>query len=192
MKPVLVLYATREGHTRKIADHVAATILGRGDEVDVVDVVHPPAAFDLTRYAGAVLAASLHMGRHEREMVAFVRAHRAELERMPTAFLSVSLAEAGVEDATAPFDKRAKAAEDVKRTVDLFCAQTGFHPMRVWPVAGALRYTQYGVILKMVMRMIARRAGENTDTSRDHEYTDWKGLDRFVTTMAAEIEQAVA
>ena len=192
MKPVLVLFATREGYTRRIADHVAAVIRGRADEVDVVDVAHPPATFDLCHYAGAVIAASLHLGRHEREMVAFVRAHRAELERMPTAFLSVSLAEAGVEDATAPFDQRAKAAEDVKRTVDLFCAQTGFHPLRVWPVAGALRYSQYGVITKMVMRMIARRAGGSTDTSRDHEYTDWNSLDRFVATMAAEIEEAAA
>jgi menaquinone-dependent protoporphyrinogen oxidase len=40
------------------------------------------------------------------------------------------------------------------------------------------------------MRMIAKRAGSDTDTSRDHEYTDWKGLDQFVTSIVAEIEEA--
>jgi menaquinone-dependent protoporphyrinogen oxidase len=192
MKHVLVVYATREGHTRKIAEHVAATIRRRGDVVDVVDAARLPPALDVRRYAGAILAASLHLGKHEREMIDFVREHRADLERVPTAFLSVSLSEAGFEDARAPLESRAKAAEDVKRSVDHFCATAEFFPSRVWPVAGALLYTRYGFIEKIVMRMIAKRTGGDTDTSHDHEYTDWTGLDRFVTSMAAEIEQGAA
>lgn len=192
MKPVLVVYATREGHTRKIAEHVAATIRGRGDEVDVVDAAQLPASFDAKKYAGAVLAASVHLGRHEHEMFTFARTYRADLERIPTAFLSVSLAEANVENSTAPYDRRAEAAQDVKKLVDVFCSRTGLHPTRVWPLAGALLYTHYGVIEKIVMRMIAKRAGGDTDTSCDHEYTDWKGLERFVSTMAAEMEQESA
>jgi menaquinone-dependent protoporphyrinogen oxidase len=192
MKPILVIYATREGHTRKIAEHVAATIRGRGDEVDVVDAAQLPAAFDLKKYAGAVLAASVHLGRHEHEMFNFARRYRADLERIPTAFLSISLAEASVEDSTAPYDLRAEAAQDVKRLVDVFCTRTGLHPTRVWPLAGALLYTHYGAIEKIVMRMIAKRSGGDTDTSRDHEYTDWKGLDRFVSSIASEIEEQAA
>lgn len=189
MKPLLVVYATREGHTRKIAEHVAATIRGRGDEVDVVDAARVPAGFDAKRYDGGIIAASVHMGQHEHEMIVFARKYRHDLERMPTAFLSVSLEEASVENTTAPYDLRAEAAQDVKRLVDRFCERAELHPSRIWPLAGALLYTHYGAIEKLVMRMIAKRAGGDTDTSRDHEYTDWKGLDRFVTSMVAEIEQ---
>ncbi len=188
MKPVLVVYATRQGHTRTIAEHVAATLRARGDEVDVIDAAEPPAGFYASRYQGAVLAASLHRGHYEHEMLEFVRTHREALERIPTAFLSVSLTEAGVENRTAPFDRRAQAAMDVKRTVDAFCAACDFHPSRVWPVAGALLYTQYGVLSRLVLRFIAGRAGGDTDTSHDHDYTDWKALDRFVASMAREIE----
>lgn len=188
MKPLLVVYATREGHTRRIAEHVAATIRARGEEVDVVDAANLPPGLDVSRYRGVVLAASLHIGKHEREMVDFVKANRAALERIQSAFLSVSLTEAGVEDRTAPFELRAKAAEDVKRVVDAFLHETGLHPSRVWPVAGALMYREYGVIKRFVMKLIAKRTGGDTDTSRDHDLTDWEALDGFVAAMAREME----
>jgi hypothetical protein len=38
------------------------------------------------------------------------------------------------------------------------------------------------------MRLRARRHGTSTDTSCDHEYTDWEALDRFVDEF---IEQSV-
>jgi menaquinone-dependent protoporphyrinogen oxidase len=189
---LLVAYATREGHTRKIAEHVGATLRARGDLVDVVDVAHPPAGFDVSSYAGAVLAASVHAGKYERELVSFVRESSVALGRMPTAFLSVSLTEAAVEDHTAPFERRAKAAAQVRASVEAFCHETGLHPTRVWPVAGALLYQEYGVLKRLVMKMIARQVGGDTDTSRDHDYTDWEGLDRFVGAMAADIERRAA
>jgi menaquinone-dependent protoporphyrinogen oxidase len=34
------------------------------------------------------------------------------------------------------------------------------------------------------MKRIARKAGAPTDTSRDHEFTNWPALDRFVEDMA--------
>jgi menaquinone-dependent protoporphyrinogen oxidase len=193
MKSLLVVYATRDGHTRKVAEHVAATMRARrGDRVDVVDAATVPVGFDVSRYAGAVLAASVHLGKHESEMLDFVKTHREALDRIQTAFISVSLAEADVEDRTAPFERRAKAAEDVKAMVERFFHQTGLHPQRVWPVAGALMYSEYGVLKRLVMRLIAQRAGMETETSRDYDLTDWEGLDRFVAAMAAEMESTVA
>ncbi len=189
MKPILVVYATREGHTRKIAEHVAATLRARGDTVDVVDAAHLPSGFAMSRYGGVVLAASLHGGKHEREMVDFVKAHHAALDRVPTALLSVSLTEANVEDRSAPFESRARAAEEVKATVEAFCHETGLHPSRVWPVAGALLYRKYGVLKRFVLKMIASRAGGDTDTSRDYDYTDWEALDRFAGVLAEEMER---
>jgi menaquinone-dependent protoporphyrinogen oxidase len=190
MKPVLVAFATREGQTRKIAEHVAATIRARGDEAELLDLGSGTKVdLDLAGYAAVVLAASVHLGRHERELVSFVKAHHEQLEQVPTAFLSVSLSEASVEDMTASFESRSDAAVDVKRMVDEFCHQTGFHPARVWPVAGALTYSQYGALVRFVMRRIARRAGQSTDTTHDHEYTDWKGLHGFVDALMMELEE---
>ena len=67
--------------------------------------------------------------------------------------------------------------------------ETGWNATHVHPVAGALLYRQYGVIVRLVMRFIARQTGATTDTSRDHEYTDWEALDRFADELAADVER---
>jgi hypothetical protein len=51
-------------------------------------------------------------------------------------------------------------------------------------VAGALLYSKYNPLVRFVMKRIAKEAGAATDTSRDYEYTDWVGLDRFVVELA--------
>lgn len=176
----LVIYATREGHTRSVAEHIGATLRARGYATDVRNVTEFTEQEKLDCYQAVVLGASLHAGEHEREMIEFVRQRRAELEQVPTAFLSVSLSEAGAENPAAPEEKRAKAAADVHGTLEHFYDRTGWRPERTLPVAGALLYSQYGRLMRIVMRMIAKRAGGDADTSRDYVYTDWDALDRFV------------
>jgi menaquinone-dependent protoporphyrinogen oxidase len=180
MKPVLILYATREGQTRRIAEHLAATIRAREHQADVVDAAHLPAGFSLEAYAAAIVAASVHQSGHEKEMTDFVKRHRAELERIPAVFLSVSLSEAGVEDPAAPPERRAQAAADVRKMIDQFLAETGWHPSKIRAAAGALSYTKYNFLIRFVMKRIAKAQGASTDTSRDHEFTDWEALDRLV------------
>lgn len=187
MKPIAILFATREGQTRRIAEHVAATLRARGLETVVYDLGSLPPAFALRDHAAALLAASVHVGHHEREMVDFVRMHRTELESLPTAFLSVSLAEAGAERSSSTPEQKEQAAKAVREVIDAFFAETQWHPARVRPVAGALLYTQYGFLTRFMLRMIAKRSGGDTDTSRDYEYTDWEALDRFVGEMAEQV-----
>ena len=185
MKPVLVLYATREGQTRSIAEYLAAIIRTRGFATSIFDAAHLPPEFKLEDYSLAVLAASVHQQRHESEIVNFVKKHRAELEAMPTAFLSVSLSEAAVEDDEASRENRAKAAVDVRAMIDEFLEETGWHPSKIKAVAGALMYTKYNFLVRLVMKRIARAAGESTDVSHDHVYTDWAALDIFVDELTA-------
>src|SRR5437868_5082314 len=94
-----IFFATREGHTRKIADRIAADLRARAVDADVFDV-RTTERVDWPAYSCAVVAASVHAGRHEPEVIAFAKRHRAELERLSAAFLSVTLSEAGAEDAT--------------------------------------------------------------------------------------------
>ncbi len=188
MRPILVLYATREGHTRKLAEHLAATLRARGCEVEVVDAARVREPFALGRYAAAILAASVHAGAHEGEMVSFVKRHRDALDRLPTAFLSVSLSETTAEDPQASAEARAKAEADVAQMLERFYQQTSWHPRHAKPVAGALLYTRYGLLKRLVMKRISRAAGGPTDTSRDYEFTDWEALDRFAEDLVHEIE----
>ncbi len=47
------------------------------------------------------------------------------------------------------------------------------------PVAGALLYTKYNLLMRWIMKRIAAKAGGATDTSRDYDYTDWTDLEVF-------------
>jgi menaquinone-dependent protoporphyrinogen oxidase len=180
MKKLAVLYATREGQTRRIAEHAASIARARGWFTDVFDVAELDDGWKLDGYASVLLAASIHAGKHEREMLQFVKRHRTELEGMPSALLSVSLTQANAEDPARAASVRLEAQKDVQRMLDDFYTSTGFRPTRVSAVAGALLYSRYNLLIRYVMKRIAKSAGGPTDTSRDYELTDWAALDRFI------------
>lgn len=183
MKPILLLYATREGQTKRIAEHIASTIRAQGRESQLADVAEQVQEFDLQAYGAVILAASVHMGKHEPEMVRFVETHRHALEQLPTVFLSTSMTEAAAELESNPEAVRDRAHAEAERAIDEFFAATGFRANSHKAVAGALRYTQYNWLVRLVMKHISKTEGVSTDTSRDHEYTDWVDLDRFIASL---------
>jgi menaquinone-dependent protoporphyrinogen oxidase len=179
-RPALVIYATRYGQARKVADHLAQTLRSGGRETDVVDAAHTSSEFDPGRYGAVILVASVHVGKHEGEMIRFVKRHRRSLERVPTGLVSLSLAQASAEASDATEAQRLGAREQVGKTIQAFLAATGFTPTRVHPAAGALEYLKYGRVVRFVMRLIAKSTGAPTDTTKNYEFTDFEALDRFV------------
>jgi menaquinone-dependent protoporphyrinogen oxidase len=175
-----VFFATREGQARRVAEHIADTLHGRGVATDLFDVRDVREAVDWNRYETAFVVASVHLGKHEKEMTRFVRAHRPEFERLGANFVSLSLSQAGAQDERHSADDRRRASADVEGMIDAFVATTGWRPARVLPAAGALAYRRYNLLVRFVMKRIARANGAPTDTSRNYELTDWAAVDRFV------------
>jgi menaquinone-dependent protoporphyrinogen oxidase len=186
MKTIGVFYSTRNGQTQRIADYSAAALqtLGYQTEVRNVADLNSP---NLSMYAGLILAAPVYAGAHQRDMAQFVRRYRSELNMLPTAFLSVTLSQAGAERLSATPEQRARGRADAQRVLDEFFAKTGWQPTRSKCVAGSLLYSKYNFLLRFIMKRIARSAGGDTDTSRDYEYTDWKALDSFLQEFSGEI-----
>jgi menaquinone-dependent protoporphyrinogen oxidase len=56
-------------------------------------------------------------------------------------------------------------------------------------IAGALKYTQYDFFKRLIMKMIAKREGQTTDTSKDYEYTDWNAVKKFTLEFALKASQ---
>jgi menaquinone-dependent protoporphyrinogen oxidase len=185
-KPVAVLYGTFNNHTRLIAERVAADLGACGFAVEIHNI-RGLQSFNLGTCSAAVLAAPVHMGQHEEAMVQFVKAHRDSLDCLPTAFISVSLSEAGAERRSEPPEKHAQFVADVNMMLKRFFVETAWRPSVVMPVAGALSYSHYNFLVRFVMKQIAKREGSGTDTSRDYEYTDWAALDAFVNEFAQKI-----
>jgi menaquinone-dependent protoporphyrinogen oxidase len=179
MKPALILYATREGHAARIADHIACLLREAGEPTEVFDV-GKLGTFDIASHSKVILIASVHAGKHEPEMIELATRYRRELQQLPSAFLSVSLTEATAENATVPAEQRAEATRRVNATMEDFFQKTGWHPSHVKAVAGALPYSKLNFVVRFVVKQIVKQSGGDTDTSRDYEYTNWPELDRFI------------
>ncbi|HEU5219377.1 MAG TPA: flavodoxin domain-containing protein [Gemmatimonadales bacterium] len=168
MSRILILFGTTDGQTAKIAHFLGDVLGSRGADIDVIEAGTAPA--DPAEFDAVIVAASVHAGGYQRAVVRWARAHAQALREMPAAFLSVCL---GV------LQKDERVRRDLDGIQARFEATTGWRPPRFKLVAGALKYTRYGLFRRMVMRHIAGRAGGSTDVSRDHEYTDWADLRAF-------------
>ena len=175
-----VFYATREGQARRVAERVAADLRTQGLDVDLFDVRTVHDRISWQAYRTIFLVASVHLGRHEREMRRFVTKYRHELEATGAALLSLSLSQAGAQDQAAPPDRRRQACADVRRMINAFGRYRldagAYAPGRGTRCA----YTKYNFFVKLAMKQIARHNGASTDTSRDWEFTDWQAVDGFV------------
>jgi menaquinone-dependent protoporphyrinogen oxidase len=177
---VLVVYGTTEGQTRKIVAAMADHLKARGHAVEVVEALAAPADLDVARFDAAIVAASLHAGHYQAAVLDFARRHRDGLDALPSAFVSVSLAAASQDE---------DDLQGLERCVADFARQTGWTPRHLHHVAGAFRYTQYDFLKRWALKYIAWRKGASTDTSSDHELTDWDDLARFVATFVGAAEQ---
>jgi menaquinone-dependent protoporphyrinogen oxidase len=181
---VPVLFATGEGQTRKIARRIASVLHDLGLDSCAIDVTGPNASdIDWTHVRGAVVGASIHVGKHQKAAERFVRAHAAALSGVPSAFFSVSLSAAS---------KNATEVEAAAHLAAKFPAACGWSPVRIASVAGRLAYREYGFFIRWVMKRIAKKEGGPTDTSRDHELTNWEEVDALARDMAKRIHARVA
>jgi len=165
MFQTLVLYSSTHGHTARIAERIAKALEASGAVVDLraADVQHDVSPVD---YDVVVVGASVHAGRHQPEVADWARRHAATLTRIPSAFLSVSM--------SAEHDEEA-----ARRYADEFAETTGWTPRHVACLAGALQYREYNFVTRLMVRSLMGREGLPTDTSRDHDFTDWDAVDHF-------------
>jgi menaquinone-dependent protoporphyrinogen oxidase len=174
----LILYGTGEGQTAKIAERIATTIRERGHEGSAIDVRERPDAFSLDVYDAVVVGASIHVGKHQDEIRDFVTDNRADRSGIPTAFFQVSLSSATEE-------KREEAAGYIEE----FVTETGWNPDRIGQFGGAVRFSEYGFLKRLMMKRIAKDLlTEERKSDGDIEFTDWDAIDAFAADVAGFVE----
>ena len=179
MSSFLVLYGTDEGQTAKVATRIAERLRERGHDADAVDAEERPSDLSVDDFDAVLVGASIHVGEHQPTVEEFVRANREALTARPTAFFQLSLSSADPDES-----RQAEAAGYVEE----FVAATDWHPDRVGLFGGALRYSQYGFLKRLMLKQIAKKSTGDTDASRDYEYTDWDEVDDFAADFAAFAE----
>lgn len=175
MARILLAWSSRYGQTGRIAARLQAALEASGHAVTGIDLGGEPAGVELADFDACVIGSPIYIGRHLRAVTRFVRRHRDWLNDRPTGLFSVSLSAA---------DSAEQGRADARRVVNAFTAATGWTPGRVAIFGGALPYRRYNFLVRALMKRIVRKAGGITDTSRNHEYTDWQAVDEFAHELA--------
>jgi menaquinone-dependent protoporphyrinogen oxidase len=146
---------------------IADRLHERGAETEVLDVRfgHLPAP---DGFEAVVIGSRVEIGRHANAVLDYVRDYREVLERMPTAFFSVSMAASN----------EGAGPDPSGYLTDMF-AKLDWKPSCSVALAGGLPYRKYGWVTRWIMKRISKSAGHSTDTTRNHEATDWKKVREF-------------
>ena len=143
---ILVAYATRAGSTAEVAQTIAKALSAAGAAVDVCPVKE---VGDLSPYRAVVLGSPIRMGRWLPEAFAFLKAHQAELSRVPVAYFvtCVTLTSNTVEN---------------RRTVDAYLdpARAILRPASVGLFAGALDGSKMSFLDRLMIKAIKTPEGD--------------------------------
>ncbi|WP_299671014.1 flavodoxin domain-containing protein [uncultured Polaribacter sp.] len=175
---ILIIYGTSEGQTRKIARFMEDILQDENHKVVIADATEEPPKPD--DFDVALIGSSIHMHKYQSSIYEYVLQNKDILNKKPSAFFSVCLAVAS------DIDEEHKEANAI---AEKFLKQTGWQAREINHIAGAIKYTKYDYFRRLIMRMIAKKQGGNTNTSKDHEYTNWDAVKYFVLDFVSKIEK---
>src|SRR5690606_6549531 len=182
MAQLRIVYGTTEGQTEKVAHRLRDRLEAGGHTVDAYRAGRVPEDLDPLDYDGVLVGGSVHAGRYQRALLAWVQAHGPSLAVRPSALFTVCMR------AAVPTEAARRAAEG---DVAAFAQETGGRPAESAAVAGAARAAAHHVLVRFVMRRIARKDAAHLpgalDASRDHEFTDWATVDAFADAFARRL-----
>ncbi|EGY33296.1 protoporphyrinogen oxidase [Aggregatibacter actinomycetemcomitans serotype e str. SC1083] len=159
----LILYSTHDGQTKKIADYIAEVITTNVEVKSINEEVN------FADYERIIIGASIRYGHFNKQLYKTLEKHTALLNQKTTAFFGVNL--------TAR--KTDKATPETNVYVRKFLQRITWQPTISAVFAGALLYPRYGFFDRMMIQLIMRITGGETDLTKEIEYTDWQKVRSF-------------
>ncbi|PJG82310.1 menaquinone-dependent protoporphyrinogen IX dehydrogenase [Caviibacterium pharyngocola] len=162
---ILILYSTRDGQTKKIANFIAREFV----EDAAVQSLYEVSESTLCEAEKILIGASIRYGHFDRRLYDFIEKHTALLNAKPCAFFGVNL--------TAR--KSGKDTPETNVYVRKFLQRISWKPYLCAVFAGALFYPRYSFFDRTMIRFIMKTTGGETDPSKEIEYTNWENVKKF-------------
>jgi len=168
-----LFYASHDGHTRRIAEHIAARLEGLKVVVRPHNLAESiPAAASLS--GTVVLVAAIRYGRHLPAALRFLESYSRLANRPALVLLSVNLT------ARKPNKQSPEGSVYLRKTIRKYHLE----PALAHAIAGRLDYPRYSWFDRQMIRFIMLLTGGPTDPSTTIEYTDWDQVDALAERIA--------
>ena len=157
-KPILIVYSTRAGSTKEVAQSIADSLLEHGARVEIQSV---EGITTLEPYRAVILGSAIRAGHWLPEAVKFVKHHKAELEKLPLAYFLVCATMR--EDTPKHHDEVLAYLKPVRAIIE---------PLEIGLFAGKLDTNELGFFAKLVVKAMRKEQGDWRDWEAIH---DWAG-----------------
>jgi len=167
MANIFITYSTTDGHTRSICEHLQKLVAAQHDVV--LSAMDDDPGIDLSPFDKVVIGASIRYGKHQQQVLDFIKRNQAALESRPNAFFSVNVVAR----------KPEKNTPETNPYLQKFLKKIAWQPMNLAVFAGKIDYPRYGFVDKHMIRFIMWMTKGPTDLTATVEFTDWNKVDEF-------------
>ena len=168
MAKFLILYASTDGHTKKICNRLQQVIELLGHQVTLVSI-DDESQVDLQAFDKIVIGASIRYGKHSPKITDFINRNKQLLDSKPNAFFSVNIVAR----------KPEKNQPDTNPYMCKFLKKITWHPKELAVFAGKLEYPKYSFFDRTMIRLIMFITKGPTDPKAVIEFTDWQQVESF-------------
>ena len=168
MGPILFVYSTTDGHTRRISERLQAVVEAQGVATRLRHLPECSDA-DVADSSAIVIGASIRYGKHKPEVAAFIGRHQSVLEARPSALFSVNVVAR----------KPEKNTPETNPYLQKFLRTITWKPRLMAVFAGYLNYPRLGLVDRTMIRFIMWMTKGPTDPTAVVEFTDWNRVEAF-------------
>lgn len=167
MEKSVIIYASVDGQTKKICDHINGVLLSKKQDVELVSI----ADFrdNLKDFDKIILASSIRYGKHNQDVINLINQNYELLNTKKSAFISVNLVAR----------KEEKRQAHTNPYVVKFLDKIKWKPTIVEVFAGKINYKIYGFFDKLIIKLIMVITKGPTNSDAEIEYTNWDNVTAF-------------
>ena len=166
MIETLIIYSTTDGQTTRICNKLIQKNFNNDVKLCSIDEAIRE---DLKKYKKIIIGASIRYGKHNSDVLNFVKKNINVLNKLKTAFFSVNVVAR----------KKEKNTPSTNPYVIKFIKQTDWKPTYVGVFAGKVDYPSYRFFDKYIIKFIMWLTKGPTDVSKSYEFTNWSEVEKF-------------
>ena len=166
MAQTLIIYSTTDGQTTKICNKLIEESFDKNAKLCSLEDAFKE---DLKNYKKIIIGASIRYGKHNPDVLNFVKKNINVLNKVKTAFFSVNVVAR----------KKEKNTPSTNPYVIKFIDQTNWKPTNIGVFAGKVDYPAYKFFDKYIIKFIMWITKGPTDISKSYEFTNWSEVKKF-------------